>query len=76
VLTSIQAVPVFTDGQMKEAKEQAAHLSDVRGATVPARGSTGNAANKKKAPDKEPEDPAPPKGKANKRKTDEPEDSL
>ena len=77
VLNSIQAVPVFTAGQMKEAKEQAAHLSDVRGATVPARASTGNAANKKKVqPDKEPEDPAPPKGKANKRKTDEPEDSL
>jgi tetratricopeptide (TPR) repeat protein len=78
VLTSIQAVPVFTAGQMKEAKEQAAELdgklSDMRGATVPARGSTGNTVNKTKAAEREPAAPAP-RGKA-KRKTDEPEDSL
>jgi tetratricopeptide (TPR) repeat protein len=82
VLTSIQAVPVLTAGQAKQAKEEAqqlgGQLSDRRGSTVPARAASANADRKNKAhadKNKEPEDPAPPKGKT-KRKTDEPEDSL
>jgi cellulose synthase operon protein C len=73
VVTSIQAVPVVTDSQAKEAKQKADELgkqvSDVRGAS-------GSAPKADLAEEKEPE-PRPAKGKAKKRNnTDEPEDSL
>ena len=75
VLSSVQAVPVISESQAKEAKQKADELgdqlSDVRGA--PARKS------EPKAGDKEPEDRAPKaKAKAAKKRSnsDEPEDSL